>query len=492
VTVASAESASVRAGSRLFGVHVELALAFSLLPVIRVWDLTNDINTAITTAALFAGSACLLWQLTAFRPPGSTAGAKSAAAVLLIASAWQLAWIDGNDFWFYRFALIAWGVAWLLFWWGWGGLRAGWRILAAFVIWAAACDGPWRWMRTAVQGGIDLGDLSTHATARTSAMILSLFGAHATVQANQIFVFGETVSVGLTCTSLPLTKLLWLLLLLATLLLRLPWKRAGLVALAATAIAFATSVVRVALLAYVAPNKTRFDYWHEPDSGGQWFTAAALVLVAWIFARSLPTDWRPPRSEGGSVPNAGRGIAIAGVVMLAIARFTTPPALISHYAGTAGDGYTVASDESESINLGTAGGGHPNEPAWIRRITLNSADAAQLELTLAYVPQLLAGDLRPELGDWKIDPSGKFARLGGPKRVIWVATLSENSALATSDGWNRKIDDGTSDPRRWMQWLAHQRALRDKRAFWAEAIWTGPAGREPAAPPAPFSQWIGL
>lgn len=493
MTVASAESSAARPGSRLFGVHVELALAFSLLPVIRIWDLTNDINTAITTAALFGGAAYLIWQVSAFRAPGSTVGAKTFAAILLIATAWQLAWIDGNDFWFYRIALIAWAIAWLLFWWGWSGLRVGWRVLVSFVVWAAACDGPWRWMRTAVQGGIDLGDLFTHATARTSAFILSLCGAHATVMANKIFVFGETVSVGLTCTSLPLTKLLLLLLVLAALLLRMPWKRTACLALAATVIAFVTSVFRVALLAYVAPNKARFEYWHEPDAGGQWFTAAAMVLVAWIFARSLPSYERPSTPEEASAPNAGRGIAIAGVVMLAIARFTTPPPLQAHYAATPEGGYAVTADDSEGINLGTAGGGHPNEPAWIRRITLtNAAAQSQLELTLAYVPQLLAGDLRPESGEWTIGPGEKFARLAGPKRMIWVATLSDNGAVATGDGWSQRVDAGASQPRRWLQWITHQRALRDKRAFWAEAIWTGPAGSEPTAPPAPFSQWIGL
>lgn len=494
MTVADADSVSARPRPRLFGVHAELALAFSLLPVVRIWDLTDDLNTSVSTAALFAGAAYLIWQLTAFRPPVCSRSARATAAALLAACAWQLAWIDSNDFWFFRIALIVWAAGWLLLWWGWRGPAYGWRVLTAFVVWSATCDGPWRWMRDGYQDGLRFAPAITGATAQSAGWLLRVFGHPASVHANKLVVFGETVSVGLTCTSLPLTKLLLLLLALAVLLFRMPWGRAAALAAAAVAAAFAIAVIRVVLLACVAHDPQRFHYWHEPGSGGQWFTAAGMVALALLFARALPAYWRPPPPSGEAAPNAGRGIAVAGVLVLAAARLTTPAPPPSHFVDTPPAGYSLQGDVSESMDLGPGGGAHPNEPSWLRRITLQGTSAgARLELTLAYVPQMLAGDLRPEPGPWRLDPGAKYAVLVSPRRVVWVSTIAPDGfAVATDAAWDRKVDEGLNHPERWLQWLAHLRPLRDKRAYWAEAIWTGPAAERPRAPPLPFSHWIGL
>jgi exosortase/archaeosortase family protein len=493
VTVAGAGSVSAR--PRLLVPHLELAVAFSLLPVVRIWDLTDDINTALTTAALFAGAGLLIWRISARHPPGSSRAARIAAFALLGACAWQLAWIDSNDFWFYRVALVAWAAAWLLLWWGWSGFRRGWRVLLAFALWAGACDGPSRWMRDSLQQGARFAPWVAAATARGAAAVLGLLGHPASTRGHDLFVFGETVSVGLTCTSLPLTKLLLLLLVLAALLLRLPWRRTAALAAAVVVIAFATAVIRVALLAAVAHDAERFHYWHEPGSGGQWFTAAAMLAAAALFFLALPVRVPPPAPSGGAdAPHAGRPIAIAAVLFLAAARLTTPAPPPAHFIGLPPAGFSVQSDAAEALDLGPAGGAHANMPAWLRRITLRAgATGARMELTVAYVPQMLAGDLRPEPGFWALDAGGRFAVLRSPGREVWVSTIAPDGyAVATDSGWDRKVDEGLDHPARWLQWLAHRRPLRDKRAYWAEAIWTGPAGREPATAPAPFSHWIGL
>lgn len=479
--------------AHLLARHVELTLALAFLPALRVWKLTADPVAAWTTVGLFAAAAHLIWLLTPGQLPRSSRGARIAAGILLAVAGWQWAWIDGSDFWFCRAALVVWPMAWLLTWWGWQGLALGWRVIAAFVLWAIWCDAPWHWMRDVLQSGDRFGPALADATAHASGWLLSLVDQNPSVHSNVVLVHGRIVPVTVPCTALPVAKYLVLLLALATLLFRLPWARALALVPAALLIAFFVSVVRFSLLALLAHDPERLRFWHEPGSGGPWFTAVAVAVLAVIFCKLLP-ERAPAAWPGGAAhaTTAGRWILAGSLVAMALASLSTRPRLNIWFSSEPAAPYHLTSDAQESLDLGPTGTAHANEPAWIRRITCaDDAQRAQLELTLAYVPQMLAGDLRPERGEWTVDPTGRYATHRSPGRAVWVTTIAlDGRAFATAKGWSRQINRGIGSPRRWLRWLAHRGPLRDKRAYWAEAVWTGPADAAPPVPPAPFRDWI--
>lgn len=479
--------------ANLFARHVELTLALAFLPAVRIWKLTADPTAAWTTVGLFAAAAWLIWKLTPANLPRSSRDARIVAGLLLALTAWQWAWIDGSDFWFCRVALVVWPMAWLLTWWGWAGLAIGWRVIAAFVLWAIWCDAPWHWMRDVLQSGDRFGPVVAEATAHCSGWLLSLAGTHPVVHHNVVLVHQRIVPVTVPCTALPVIKYLLLLLALATLLFRLPWLRAIVLVPVAVAIAFFVSVVRFSLLALLAPDPERIRFWHEPGSGGPWFTAAAVAVLALVFYRLLPRG-EPSAWPGGSAhaTAAGRWLLAGSLAALALASMSARPRMRLWFAGSPAAPFRVTFDHEETLNLGSSGTTHANEPAWIRRITCTDGGRdRRLEFTLAYVPQMLAGDLRPEGGEWVVDSTGRYASHRGAGRIVWVTTIAlDGAAYASADGWLHHINRGLGSPRRWARWLAHRGPLRDKRAYWAEAVWTGPADQSPSAPPAPFDDWI--
>lgn len=479
--------------AHLFARHVKLTMALALLPSLRVWKLTADPVAALTTLGLFAAAAGLIWRLTPAELPRSHRGARVAAGLMLAATAWQWAWIDGCDFWFCRLAFVIWAMAWLLIWWGVPGFLLGWRVIAAFVIWGLWCEAPWHWMRGFFESGDRFGPALAAATARVSGWLLAAAGTRPTVLGNAVLVHGRSVPVLVPSTALPVAKYLILLLTLATLLFRLPWLRAIALAAAALLLAFGVSVVRFALVALLAHDPGRVRFWAEPGSGGPWLVALAAAVLGLWFVRALPPAPAPAWPGGTAhATKAGRWVLMGSIAALALATVHPIPRLQSWFDAVPPPGFRVTSDRSADLDLGPAGTTHPNEPAWVRSILyVDTAQGRRLELTLAYVPVMLAGDLRPEAGDWTIDPTGRYAAHRQAGQTVWVTTYAQGgAAFATADGWSHEVDRGLTSPRRWARWWAHRGPLRDKRAYWVEAALNGPGAGALPGPPAPFSTWL--
>ena len=480
--------------------------ALAILPVLRSWQLTEDGDTAATTLAVFAGAA---WQIGAMLPriqarPRPLTRWLALAALGL--GMWQLAWIGTDDFWFLKIALVIWAAAWLALAWGVAGWIWGWRILAAFALWAWLCDAPWQWSRDAYQTGDAIGPALAIITTKVAGTLLTLGGAPVHVSQQFLQWGANTVSVGVPCTGLPLVKLLWLLLVLATLLLRLRPLRAGWLAIMAAAIAFVTSVIRVMVLAAVVGNSERFHYWHDPDRGGVgWFTAAGMLILAFLFARQFfgqqAMEAHPPSpSPMPPRPPDPRWLVAATALALLIAQipFDRPsPAARSAPAETNfilnGDAKTPL-PASPSLS--------PDQPAWIRRLTYRESPGGGLwTVAIADRPHSLEPDPRdqpgledaiPPTGPWRPLPGGGFtasARSG--EGSAWLAMVAPGLGALRSDNlaWRDRQRIFRAGPGRWSSWLLHRSRLRDKQCYWL-AVWGQPT--TDGSPPKLFSDWIAL
>ena len=123
-------------------------------------------------------------------------------------------------------------------------------------------------------------------TAKFANMVLWYSGLP--VQQDGVFIAvkgGVGVMVARGCAGLPPIFLLWRITLMFVLVFPEMWRSLKLLLPVATAIAFMSNSVRVALLVLVASNQTAFDYWHDGE-GSQWF-AVVMVLIFLLFCNWL-------------------------------------------------------------------------------------------------------------------------------------------------------------------------------------------------------------
>ncbi len=124
-------------------------------------------------------------------------------------------------------------------------------------------------------------------TAKFAAFVLHYAG-YDTVQRNTIITLDQgAVDVLFRCTGVPLLILLFQLALLFFVIFPLSRLQRVKIILAAIAIAFLLSSLRVAMMAVVVQDRLAFDYWHG-GNGSQIFSTGAIVLFGWLCQRSLP------------------------------------------------------------------------------------------------------------------------------------------------------------------------------------------------------------
>jgi len=496
-----------RPTARLFRAWSLLAAALAVVPVVRIWQLTQDTDTTVTTIAVFAGAA---WQIGSLlervrqRPSRAT---RWLALGLLALGIWQLAWIGTDDFWFLRVAIVLWGTLWVVLPWGVAGLVWGWRVIAAFVVWAEFCDAPWQWSRDAYQTGDQMGPWLARITAQISGWILWQAGAPVKVSGTLIQLGQHVVSVGIPCTALPLIKLLLLLLFLATLLLRLAWLVALRLAVITLIVSFLVSIARVMLLAYVVRDPALFHYWHDPDGGGGgWFTAIGMVILAFLIARQkLRQSPKTPSTAAGPLPIAPNALPVllASVTALIIVQFGNAAPRLEAAAPAPPPDFKLVSDSRQPGDGAVSPLAEPDEPAWTRRIRYSAlGNPGQLEVIIAFIPRTLTGDPRdhrsldreiPLQGGWILPVGSRYAEGQWAQGAAWITTIpGDGRPISTAGAWEQYLRHSFAQPGRWLAWLAHRAPLRDKRSYWLGAFETDGSAAQRAASQKLFFDWIAL
>jgi exosortase/archaeosortase family protein len=481
--------------------HILTAVGLGLLPVVRLGQLKENTDIAVTTAVLFIGAAWHIWFQASHAAPVPATRRTWVIVAIMAFTGWQLAWVGAEDFWFLRLSLVVIAAAWVVAWWGAAGLIRGWRVLAAFGLWAVWCNGV---HERAGSGAV--AEWLSYRTAESAGWILWQCGLQVEVQDNVLRLAQGAVSVGRPCTAIPLTLLLGMLLVFAALLLRLRWMWVVLLGGLAVVVAFLLSLVRVALLALLVKDPARFLYWHGTEGGG-WFTAAGMLVLAWAIGKA-GSGWPEIHRTETTAPLSPSIRCLGWPVLLAgVAAWLTTAGTPAAPTGTAGrppvwPGRLVATDGMLPPDA--------TEPmmtncfAWLRRVVYTTpASASRIEVRLAYVPVMISGDPRavPQatsylmpFGNWRLRSApggGELWEGQDGARRIWVATVPViGPPLAVRTDWQARLRQNTSDLARWWGWLTHREHLRDKRAFWLAVSWQGPeiaAGPESALA---FATWL--
>lgn len=484
--------------ARLFCAPGSLAWPLALIPAWAAWHLTGDLGSVTTTLMVVFGAAWQISFLLRAAPAVSNRTARLLSAALFVGIGWQLAWVPFTDFWLYRAALPLWGAAWLILWWGPSGLVWGWRVLTAFLLWGYCADGPWQWARDGYQVGDSIGPALSVFTAQAAGRLMWYGGSPVIVRANVITLHGNAVSVGIPCTALPLIKLLWLLLVLAALLFRIRLVRTLRLGVIAALMALVVSIGRVIVLVQVVGDPARFHYWHDAGQGGsEWFTAAAMLVLAWFTARAALAGYRPaetPERTPTESPFAiGRwALFLGGAGAVSIGAALASPAPRAHFPASlpGPDHFRIVSQSENWFDPGMDAIAEPNQPA-AAKITswANSPAQERLDVVAAYVPRRLA--IQPLTHDAIADAAWNGRAPAQLNHATWTADASGRVLSARAPGlaaWCTTVRPPARS-HRWLAWFLHRRPARDTQSFWLEAIWMGPAGHEPATPPSAFLAW---
>ena len=482
------------AGDRSLLEHGLLACAFGALPLARLWQLAPEIGSdlALTTAAIFAGVAWHLWHCLQEAPASRPRGAPLAVIVLLLAlGGWQLAWVGVEDFWFCRLGLVAWIVGWVGLLWGWAGLVWGWRPIAALGLWALALNGRLSPESASLEAWV------AERTADVSGWLLWQGGNVVAVQEAKLLMADARVEIGAPCTGLPLAFLLLPLLAIATLLLRLRWAAAALVAIAVVCASFVIGVIRVSILALMAGNPARFEYWHG-DNGGAWFTAAGILALMWFLLQVHPGHPATPRTAV-HVPRGTWLFALAPLALGAGLAGSVAAARSAPARPAPGDfnamvpGFHIVADHA---SLGAGSAPAVNRIEWMRKVIYESAQTgAQFEVQLAYLPVAVAGDPAALAGAPNFNPSpapdgGEVLAGVQAGRPAWFAFIPPGEVSLASDQARLARDRRAwHQPARWWNWWAHRQPMRDKRAYWLALRWNGDSAEGQREPARMFARW---
>ena len=118
----------------------------------------------------------------------------------------------------------------------------------------------------------------TTLTAQVAVFFLWYLGFEVTRQGANVFLPSGSVLVAPYCTGINAAILLSKLSILFILMFPLDWVKKILVLIGSVFIAFATGVIRVALLAIVVSNKESFAYWHGMEGNHIFATMSILIF----------------------------------------------------------------------------------------------------------------------------------------------------------------------------------------------------------------------
>jgi exosortase/archaeosortase family protein len=475
IATSARDGVPLAAGSavnRPLRVLIASTAALAAVPVVWAALFSTSTDLAVITALVFGGAAWHLWRQVPARPSAATGTV--AAWLGLAAMTSQLSWTGIEGIWFWRGALIAWAVACTTL---WGGARRGWRVIMAFAITATWLGGT----HPAIAASI--GSWSARRTAIGAGWLLWQAGCDVTVRGASIQTPTALVEVGEPCTGLPLACLLLGLLAVAALLLRLRWTALLRLVPIVIVSAFMIGVVRVALLTLVASDKARFNYWHGPH-GGSWFSAAAILLLAWQLSREVhrhPGPHRPAGRTTTDIPVGWRHAAwpiAAGLgcsAILALTIRSTPAA--SNPTAPALPHLTLTSDRVTPHDVAAT---ETDRATTVEHAVYGASTAdASIEVTLARVPVLFTGDPRilaanedpaAVFGPWTLhrEETGREVWVSHRGRqTAWLAVITpDGDTIARHEDWVRHCRAAFRQPSSWIAWLAHRRPLPDKSAAW--------------------------
>jgi exosortase/archaeosortase family protein len=470
------------------------------LPVAKWWQLTSDWDAVMALVAIAVGMLVWLREELAQRPADPSVGAGLVSLLFLSFVTWQLGWLRSGDFWVLRAAMGGVAGCLCLLLWGWTGLLVGWRPLAALGLWTALPSG-------FVAFDWELAWLC-EVTARAAGTLLWYLGWEARVVGAAIYLPTGSVVVGAPCTCVPLIGNLLCLFVAAVLLLRVPWRRALLAALASVALAFVISIARVAVMVLVVEDDARFQYWHGSD-GAAWFTAPCMIGMAMMILRAAPRSMVPSgfalELGPGQVWTAGiLGIG-ATVGLLAALGWTTtaPPAWPSPPAELAGyrlSKFTEVPTERWTIR--------PTEPPFSRvRMAeyQRPADGARIVMITGYAPRsleehpLLVASHYPwfalgtDKAQWREHPAagGSVLERATTGQLDWLATVPPGGRpIASPAGWRGHLRQYAARPGHLWRWLAGREPWIDKRAYWLALSWSGATGMDRQALGDHLQAWL--
>ena len=233
------------------------------------WKHNNDLDALVVDLLFYAGIAGLLWRKR--ERLSLEADAISTTAGLLLA-AWVLfksLSLFSFESLFLKLAPLPAFVAVALLASGFKGLRHYRRELLVLCLMIVPVKQFW-------STGENVFNLE-FATAKFAGFLLHYLGFDTAQEGAVVILPVGAVEVSVACSSVPMILLLLKLALLVVIVvpLRVP-ARIGL-PLAALATGFVLGGVRVAVMAAVAADRTRFDYWHGP-AGTQFFSTLAVVV----------------------------------------------------------------------------------------------------------------------------------------------------------------------------------------------------------------------
>ena len=459
--------------------HAIAAALMAALPVWRAIDLTQSVDAGLTLTAVFGGAAWFLWQ--------DCSGAEVswrrsfAAAALLAACSWQLAWIDAADFWFFRVTLVAWAIAWVLL----TPRAQGWRVIAGFGLWAICFDAH----LLAHFSVINIA--AAKITAAVAGWLLWQFGASISGSGSLLTIGTSTVEVGTACTGLPLAVILLALVGLSGLFLRLRLLEIARLAVTTMVAAFFIGVARVCVLTLLADDAAAFAYWHGPG-GNAWFSTAGIAFLAWLLSRR-----RAATNVSATKPHAGllpRHAVVAAAVPIAFALavpFAVGRAGPSTATFPAVGGWTLTQQSAETFDVTPAR--RQDRFGSLRQASYSHANGGRLVVSRAELPVMLTPDARslPDAihrfgvnASWVPTPGVGLVKDDAAHLRVVVIVDAQGQPAGGQEDWIARSRRGTTDLARWLGWFQHRHPLRDTAAACIHVEWTGPASERPQAPAA--------
>lgn len=129
----------------------------------------------------------------------------------------------------------------------------------------------------------------TTLTTKAAVFVLWYIGTTVSRQGDYIILPYGSAFVGAGCTGIKTTLLLLKLSVVFVLMFPTDWSKKILLPIEAIFIAFAVSVIRVALMATTVSHQETFDYWHGP-AGNQIFSTIAILIFGLLCRLFLPRD----------------------------------------------------------------------------------------------------------------------------------------------------------------------------------------------------------
>lgn len=257
----------------LFGIAVGL----TGLHLILTWRLTGDIDRMIISVLFWGAILCLIWR------KRNTLNLESGIfssffGLLLIALVFvksiSLLWVESS---FLRIVPIITTLGLGMLASGIKGLKQYWRELIIVLLLCLP--------ESLLTQIIDELFQVTTLTTKLAVFILWYLGFEVSRQGASVILPTGSPLVGSTCTGISAAILLLKLSVIFILMFHTDWSKKILLLTGAIFIAFATSGIRVAIIATVVSNREAFHYWHGSE-GSQIFSTISILIFG-LFCRFL-------------------------------------------------------------------------------------------------------------------------------------------------------------------------------------------------------------